>query len=159
MTGATGAVGGFAVQLARLRGLRVVAPAAPADEQLLHALGVEIVVPRSATPARDVRAAVPGGVDGALDAARLGAAALDAVANRGAFVAVAAGTAPPPLRGTRVQNVWIQHDGARLAELVRLVDEGRLALPVEKTMPLEDVARAHERLAAGGLRGRLVLVP
>ncbi|MFJ6198874.1 zinc-binding dehydrogenase [Micromonospora sp. NPDC092111] len=50
-------------------------------------------------------------------------------------------------------------DGPRLAELAALVDAGRLTPEVADTLPLEEVARAHERLAAGGVRGRLVLVP
>ncbi|MEU8610013.1 zinc-binding dehydrogenase [Actinoplanes sp. NPDC048791] len=40
-----------------------------------------------------------------------------------------------------------------------MVDAGLLTLRVADTIPLAGVARAHERLAAGGLRGRLVLVP
>ena len=83
--------------------------------------------------------------------------ALDAVRDKGAFVAVAAGTAPVPLRGTRVHNVWIHTDGPRLAELAALVDAGQLTPRVATTLPLEQVATAHERVAAGGLRGRIVL--
>ena len=54
---------------------------------------------------------MPGGVDGALDAGLVGMPALDAVRDKGAFVAVAAGAAPVPLRGTRVHNVWIHTEG------------------------------------------------
>ena len=36
---------------------------------------------------------------------------------------------------------------------------GLLTLRVADTYPLEHAAKAHERLEAGGLRGRLVLVP
>jgi NADPH2:quinone reductase len=103
---------------------------------------------------------VPAGVDGALDAAVVGVAALDAVRDQGSFVAVAAGAAPMPLRGTRVHNVWIRTDGpqlAELAELAALVDAGRLTPRVAATLPLEEVAAAHQRVGAGGLRGRIVL--
>ena len=95
---------------------------------------------------------------GALDAAVIGVAALDAVRGGGSFVAVVAGGAPAfPLRGTRIDQVWIRADGARLGELAALVDAGRLTLRVAGTYPLAEVAAAQERLAAGGLRGRLVL--
>ncbi|WP_433626592.1 zinc-binding dehydrogenase [Nocardia sp. CA-120079] len=40
-----------------------------------------------------------------------------------------------------------------------LVDHGHLTLRVAETYPLDAVAAAHQRLAAGGLRGRLVLIP
>ncbi|MDR8411937.1 NADP-dependent oxidoreductase [Nonomuraea sp. 3-1Str] len=159
VTGAAGAVGGFAVQLAAARGLRVVAVAGAADEPLVRELGAELFVPRTARLGEAVRALVPGGVHGALDAAVTGAAALDAVRSRGSFAAVVAGGAPVPLRGTRVFTHWITADGARLADLVELVEQGTLTLRVAETLPLEQAAEAHRRLAKGGLRGRLVLVP
>ena len=62
-----------------------------------------------------------------------------------------------PLRGTRVHNIWIHPDGPRLAELAALVDAGELTPRVAATLPLEQVATAHERVAAGGLRGRIAL--
>jgi hypothetical protein len=101
---------------------------------------------------------VPGGVDGALDAVVAGFSALEAVRDGRSFVAVAAGSAPVPLRGTRVHNVWIRTEPARLAELAAVVDAGRLSLRVASTSPPDSVASAHERLAAGGLRGRIVLL-
>jgi NADPH:quinone reductase len=159
VTGAAGGLGGFAVQLAALRRLRVVAAAGDHDEELVRSLGAELFVPRSADLAAEVRALIPGGVDAAIDAATVGLRALDAVRGGGAFIAVAAGAAPVPLRGTRVTNVWIRADGARLAELASLVDTGRLTLRVAGTYPLTEVAAAHKRLAEGALRGRLVVVP
>ncbi|MBO2464154.1 NADP-dependent oxidoreductase [Actinomadura violacea] len=158
VTGAAGAVGGFAVELAVLRGLRVVAVASAADEALVRGLGAEWFVPRGVHLGDAVRALVPGGVDGALDAALLSVAALDAVRGGGAFTAVAGGAAVPvPLRGIAVHNVWIKADGARLEQLSALVDAGRLTLRVAGTFPLAEAVKAHERLEAGGLRGRLVL--
>ncbi|MGZ9928689.1 alcohol dehydrogenase catalytic domain-containing protein [Streptomyces sp. NC-S4] len=153
VTGAAGGVGGFAGQLAARRGLRVVAVA-------VRAAGADLVVPRGAADlAAEVRSLVPGGVDGALDAALLGVAALGAVRNRGCFVAVSAGAAPIGLRGVRVDHVWVAADGAALAGLSALAGRGELTLRVADTLPLDRAAAAHHRLAAGGLRGRLVLVP
>ena len=43
----------------------------------------------------------------------------------------------------------------RFAELLR----GGLTARVAGTYPFEEAVRAHERLAKGGVRGRLVLVP
>jgi NADPH:quinone reductase-like Zn-dependent oxidoreductase len=86
-----------------------------------------------------------------------GISALDGVRDGGSFVAVAAGAAPTPLRGTRVHNVWIRTDAPRLAELAALVDARRLTPRVAAVQPLDTVAAAHERLSAGGVRGRIVL--
>lgn len=159
VTGAAGAVGGFATQLAVAHGIRVVAVAGAGDEALVRGFGAELFVPRTAWLGEAVRALVPGGVDAALDAAVTGAAALDAVRTQGAFAALVAGAAPPPLRGIRVFNQWIRADGARLAELAALAEAGSLTLRVAGTMPLDQVAAAHKALAEGGLRGRLVLTP
>ncbi len=157
VTGAAGAVGGYAVALAKARGYRVVAVAGSADEALVRGFGAEVFVPRGDFLADRVRAEIPGGVDAALDTALLGLEALDAVTNRGRFVVFAAGAAPIPLRGIKVEHVWIRADGAALAGLATLVDDGVLALRVAETLPLHEAAKAHELLAAGGLRGRLVL--
>lgn len=158
VTGAAGAVGGFALELARLAGLRTVAVARAGDEPLVRELGAEWFAEPSPQLGATVRDLVPGGVDGAIDAAVIGIAALDAVRNRGAFVALASGAAPPPLRGTHVHQQWIAADGARLAALAALADAGRLTLRVEDTLPLAAVAEAHRRLERDRPRGRLVLV-
>jgi NADPH2:quinone reductase len=159
VTGAAGAAGGYAVALAHARKLRVVAVASEADEAPVRAFGADEFVPRGPSLGDRVRAVVPGGVDAALDTALVGLDALDAVRGGGEFVAFAAGAAPIPLRGIRVRTVWIRADGERLAELARLAENGTLPLRVAGTLPLTEAAAAHERLAAGGLRGRLVLVP
>jgi NADPH:quinone reductase-like Zn-dependent oxidoreductase len=156
VTGATGAVGGFAVELAVRRGLRVVAQAGSKDEEFVRGLGAEWAVGRDASDlASDVRRLVPGGTDGALDTAGHGVRALAAVRTRGAFATVVGGSAPLPLRGIRVHQQWISADGAALAELAAM----GLTLRVAGILPLERAAEAHDRLAAGGIRGRLVLVP
>jgi NADPH:quinone reductase-like Zn-dependent oxidoreductase len=111
-------------------------------------------VPRGPDLADRVRALVPGGVDAVLDTALLGLDALDAVRGGGEFVAFAAGAAPISLRGIRVRHVWIRADGERLAGLAAA---GTLRPRVAGVLPLSRAAEAHERLAAGGLRGRLVL--
>lgn len=159
VTGAAGAVGGFAVELAAAQGIRVVATAAEADEPLVRKLGAEFFVPRGARLGEAVRALVPGGVDAAIDAAVLGAEALDAVRSQGAFVALVGGGEPRPLRGIRVVNTWIRADGPQLAHLATLAGSGALTLRVAETYPLDRAAEAQRRLGRGGLRGRVVLVP
>ncbi|MCF2527677.1 alcohol dehydrogenase catalytic domain-containing protein [Yinghuangia soli] len=160
VTGAAGGVGGFAVELAVRRGLRVAGTATAADEALVRGLGAEWFVPREVPRlASAVREAVPGGVDGALDAAVLGGAAvLGAVRNRGAYTVL--GPVPAvPLRGIATSNTWITADGPQLAALAGVAAQGGLTLRVAGTYPLAEAEEAYRRLAAGGLRGRLVLIP
>ncbi|MBF6204996.1 NADP-dependent oxidoreductase [Nocardia sputi] len=159
VTGAAGAVGGFAVELAAARGVRVVASASPADEDTVRALGATDFVPREASLPDAVRTLIPGGVDAALDAAALGPQTLAAVRGGGRFVSISVPNTPIPLRGIDVRTVLVRADRAQLDDLVARVDAGELTLRVAETLPLTSVADAHRRLAAGGLRGRLVLVP
>ncbi|WP_157248035.1 NADP-dependent oxidoreductase [Nonomuraea typhae] len=150
VTGAAGALGGYAVQLGRLRGLEVTAMAGDADEELVRALGAGGFVARTARPEP---------VDGVLDAAVIGTPALAFARDGGAYAAVIPNAVPAPERGVRTGGIEVKPDGARLAELVHLVERGHLALRVAGTHPLEEAEHAHARLAAGGLRGRLVLLP
>jgi len=159
VTGAAGGVGGYAVELGVLRGLRVVAQAGAADADLVRSLGAAEVVPRDGDPVAAARAVAPGGVDGVLDAAVVGPALLGAVRDGGAFVAVIDPALPTPKRDVRTAKVSVRGDGAHLARLVGLVEEGRLSLRVAATLPFAEAAEAHRRLEKGGVRGRLVLVP
>ncbi len=159
VTGAAGGLGGYLVELAALRGIRVVAVAAPGDEALVRGFGAEWFVARGADLAGAVRAVVPGGVDGVVDAAVVGLPALDAVRGGGVFVAVGAGQAPLPLRGIRASTVFVRADAAQLRDVVKLAEAGRLTTRVAGVYRLDRAAEAHERLVRGGVRGRLVLTP
>jgi NADPH:quinone reductase-like Zn-dependent oxidoreductase len=159
VTGAAGAVGGFALELAALRGVHTVALARPGDADLVRDLGAREVLTSAERLGLAVREVVPGGVDAVIDAAVLGIAAHDGLRDGGTFVALVAPFAPPPIRGTRVVVQEVAADGARLAELAALVDAGRLTLRVAEELPLAEGAKAHELVEAGGRRGRVVLVP
>ncbi|MEU9140862.1 NADP-dependent oxidoreductase [Streptomyces sp. NPDC048404] len=150
ITGAAGAVGGYAVQLAARLGASVTALAREGDEELVRSLGADRFVSDGVAPRS---------VDAVLDAAILGADALEWVRDGGAFMGVIPGAQPASVRGVRTSAVEVAADGARLAELVSLVDEGALTTRVAGTYALDEAVKAHARLAEGGLRGRLVLVP
>jgi NADPH2:quinone reductase len=158
ITGAAGAVGGFAAELAVLAGLRVYAVAGERDEEFVRHTGATFVA-RSADPAASLRALVPGGVDGLYDAAMLGEPALHAVRDGGVFVNVSSARVPAAERGIRTEGMGVRSDGTRLADLVRLAEQGSLAVRVAETLPLTEVAAAHALVAKGGLRGRVVLTP
>ncbi|WP_217235333.1 NADP-dependent oxidoreductase [Streptomyces sp. AC555_RSS877] len=150
VTGAAGAVGGFAVQLAAHRGVSVTALAREGDAELVRSLGASSFT---------AGAVEPGSVDAVLDAAVLGERALAWVRDGGAFAGVIPKAAPAPVRGVRVGAVEVSADGPRLAELGALVDQGVLTLRVAETYALDEAPKAHARLAEGGVRGRLVLIP
>lgn len=150
VTGAAGAVGGYAVQLATHRGVLVTGLAREGDEELVRSLGAAHFASGSVED---------GSFDAVLDAANLGGKAFAWVRDGGAYVGVRPGGQPASVRGVRSAAVEVSADGAQLGELVALVDAGVLTLRVAETFPLAEAAKAHARLAEGGVRGRLVLVP
>jgi NADPH:quinone reductase-like Zn-dependent oxidoreductase len=159
VTGAAGAVGGYAIQLARTRGLTIIADAPAGGEDLVRALGADHVIARGPEFAGQVRSLVPGGVPGLVDGANLDAAALPAIADGGA-IATVKGWSGPAERGITVHPIsafTAVTDTALLEELRDLADDGALTFRVAEVMPATLAAEAHRRLATGGLRGRIVL--
>ncbi|HKN93418.1 MAG TPA: NADP-dependent oxidoreductase [Thermoleophilaceae bacterium] len=153
VTGASGAVGGFAVQLAKQAGHRVIATASDGDEAWVSSLGADEVLPRDA----DLGSIEP--VPAVFDAVPLGEPALAAVEDGGTVVSTRKVPDADPARGIRQEVFLIHHDRAELARLVDEVAQGRLRTRVDRTLPLAEAAEAHRLNEAGGLRGKVVLVP
>jgi len=159
ITGAAGVVGGYAIQLGRSEGLRVVADASAADEDLVRRLGADVVVPRGPDVAARMRQVVPEGVDALLDAAVMGAPVLAAVRDGGQVIAVRP-FAGETERGITVSLVLVfhhLHEAGRLARLAEQAAAGVLTPRVADVLPAGRAADAHRRFAAHGVRGRLVL--
>lgn len=159
VTGAAGAVGGYAVQLGKADGLRVIADASPADEQLVRDLGADIVVARGKEFAERIREEVPGGADGLIDAALLDELVAPAVRD-GGRIATVRGFTGAEERGITYHPVLVREYAREQAKLDRLrqqVEDGQVTLRVARTFPAEQAAEAHRILEAGGTRGRLVL--
>lgn len=159
VTGAAGAFGGYAVQLAKADGLLVVADAADKDLELVRSLGADVVVPRGDDFADKVRAAFPDGVDGAADGALLGPKLTGAVKD-GGKVATVRGYKEPGERGVTFHPVWVREYNRRRDLLDRLreqVEAGQVTLRVAGVYPKEQAAETHRLLEAGGVRGRLVI--
>ena len=79
---------------------------------------------------------------------------------QGAFASVAApAPVPPPHATQRFSNVIVRFDQARLcryiADMIRL---GRTA-PIAHRLPLSQAAEAHRLLEAGGVGGKILLLP
>jgi NADPH2:quinone reductase len=159
ISGTAGAVGGYAVQLAKARGLTVIADAVLDGADAVLALGADHVVARGPEFTDEIRQQVPGGVPGLVDGANLDAAALPAIADGGALASLK-GWSGPAERGIAVHPIssfGSVTDTALLEELRDLAEDGTLSLRVGEVMPARLAPEAHRRLAAGGVRGRIVL--
>ncbi len=160
VTGAAGCYGGYVVQLAKADGLRVIADASSADEQLVRELGADIVVPRGDDIAAQIRKVAPEGVDGLADGAAQGALAVGAVRDGGSFASVR-GWGGDGERGVVFHRTSVRdydHRSDLLGALRQQVEDGTVTLRVAATFPPEQAAEAHRLLEARGTRGRCVIV-
>lgn len=158
ISGAAGAVGRFAVQLARASGMQVIADAAPRDVELVRSLGADVVVQRDHDFGTQVRECLPDGVDGLIDGADLGVPALFAVRDGGA-VALLRGDHLGAARETvfrREVFAPLYYGGDKLDRLREQFERGTLAVQLARTFRPIDAPEAHRQLEAGGLHGRIV---
>jgi NADPH:quinone reductase-like Zn-dependent oxidoreductase len=145
--------------LGKADGLTVVADASEADEQLVRDLGADVVVRRGDDVAARIREHCPAGVDGLADGAVQDALVLPAVRDGGA-VATVRGYRGDGQRGLRVFPTLVRRiaeDRAALDRLRQQAEDGVVTLRVARTFPADHAGEAHQVLAAGGVRGRLVL--
>ncbi|MEO7236738.1 MAG: NADP-dependent oxidoreductase [Lapillicoccus sp.] len=162
--GGAGGVGGLVVQLAARRGARVIATAGDRNQSYLRELGAEPLVYGDGLLDR-VREAAPDGVDAVIDTVGTDEAvdtSLALLEDPARLVSIAAfmrggdgitliGGGPGADPGTELRTrAW--------PEVAQLVADGALSLPIERTYPLEQTARAHRDSAAGHTRGKLVVV-
>jgi NADPH:quinone reductase-like Zn-dependent oxidoreductase len=169
--GAAGGVGTAAIQLGAAAGARVVATVrTPEHHQPLADLGAAVVTEPG-------QAADHGPFDVILElvGAPNFAANLDALATGGRLMIIGVGAGSSvaldlrQLMGRRARLLGSslrprpleeKADAARRVEhqVLPLVADGRLKVPVAATFPLEAAQEAYDRFAAGGKLGKLVLV-
>ena len=158
VNGASGSVGSAAVQLAVVRGARVIGTAGPVNHEYLRSLGADPVAYGEGLAER-VRALAPEGVDAALDVAGSGVLPelIDLAGGPERVVTIA------DFAGAREHGVTFSSGNTGravhvLGEIGDLIESGRFALPVARTFPLAEIAAAHRAGEDGRVRGKLVLV-
>jgi NADPH:quinone reductase-like Zn-dependent oxidoreductase len=161
INGAGGAVGGYAVQLAKRAGATVTATASARSADRVRSYGADRVIDYTATP---LPQAVAGQrFDVVLNLVRTDheetARLADLAADGGAFVSTTFPDLDDAGRGVRVVSVFSRSDAAQLAGLVGLVDAGDLRLDVAARRPLTELADVHDEAVAGTLAGKTVLIP
>lgn len=163
--GAAGGVGLMLVQLARLRGARVLGTAGHDSFQLLRRLGAEPVAYGEGLADR-VRETVDR-VDAAVDAVGTDEAvdtSLELVADPTRIATIAGfaragGSGIRKLGGGPGADPGDELRAAAREELARLAGQGRLEVVVAGRYPLDDVASAHREGMRGHTHGKLILVP
>lgn len=161
INGASGAVGGYAVQLASAVGAHVIATAGPSAKAAVEAAGADEVIDHTST---EVAAAVTDPVDVVLNLAPVEPAQLDdlvAVVRDGGVVVSTTVWMPTPgddSRGVRAVDLFVRSDAAQLSELVARVDRGELTVDVAERVPLSELTSVHAAAGSGTLRGKVVVL-
>jgi NADPH:quinone reductase-like Zn-dependent oxidoreductase len=152
-------VGSIAVQLARRTGATVIGLASESNHDWLRAHDI-IPVTYGEGQLQRIREASGGHVDGFIDT--FGGGYVD--------MAIELGVKPERINTIAdfeaVQRLGVQAAGthsaaspAGLAELLGLVADGTLEVPIAATFPLDQVRDAFRELAARHTRGKIVLIP
>jgi len=163
IVGATGGVGSFATQLAAAKGLRVLATASATEADRLRRLGAsEVFGSRKEALVSEVKRAHPDGIDALIDLASDAAsltALTDAVRKNG-WVLTTVFTADEKTlaaRGLRGGNFELKANSTLLNSLANAVKSGKLAVPIEHIIALEDAPAAISRSRAGHSQGKTII--
>jgi NADPH:quinone reductase-like Zn-dependent oxidoreductase len=162
INGAGGAVGGYAVQLAKRAGAHVIATASPRSSERVRSAGADEVIDHTTTPVTD---AVAEPVHVLLNLAPIAPeelAALGALVGDGGVVVNTVPTVPVAAdekRGVRAVGVFVRSDADQLTHLVVLVDGGELHVDVAERVPLTELPAVHAKAAAGSLPGKVIVLP
>jgi NADPH:quinone reductase-like Zn-dependent oxidoreductase len=166
--GASGGVGSYAVQLAKVLGARVTGVTSGPNEALVRGLGADATIDyREAHFAAGVRDQdVVFDTIGRESLASCAPAMTDngtyittipSPATAGQGLAAAARRLVHGGRGRRARIVLCRADGRDLARLAELLDDGRLVSVIDSVYPLADTAAAHARSRTFRARGKIVL--
>jgi NADPH:quinone reductase-like Zn-dependent oxidoreductase len=154
--GGSGVVGGIGVQLARLRGARVIATGSAAHQALIASLGATPVVYGDGLVARVRALGMP--IDAVFDAAGKGALP-DSIELRGGKTRIIT-IADPAARQLGIQfstgSVALPNVAA-LRTVAELAASGKVTVAVAKVLPLAEAAQAHVLLGNGHAPGKIVL--
>ena len=144
VSGATGGVGAYAVQMASAGGAPVLATARPGEaSDFVRGLGADAAIDYTRGPAAAVRAAAPEGVTAVVHAAGDVAALAALLSPGGRLVSALGATAEQAGRDDiTVTGVMAVAEPEKFAALLASVAAGTLRVPVARTYPLDQATRA-----------------
>ena len=154
ITGATGAVGRFAVFAALRLGARVIAAVRATQQELARELGAHDVVVLGEPWAGATFDHVADTIGGTAVAALCRHVACD-----GRIRTVATTPIDPLGLPSEPQFIAVHADGRRLAQLLGDVAAGLVVVPLARRLPLAEAITAHRLVEAGGLGGKVILEP
>lgn len=160
VNGAAGGVGHFAVQLAKWKGAYVIAVASGKHEAFLLGLGADEFIDYTKTNAEDIVRDADLVVDsiGGQGTSRF----LQTIKRGGALFPIfglgADGREEAEKLGIKFSTTQVRSNGAQLAELSGLLNNGKIRVAIDSTFSLADAHKAHERAARGNIQGKIALI-
>ena len=155
--GGSGGVGSFAVQIAKLRGARVIATASTANQDLLRQLGADMTIDYTKTKFEDVAKDVDAVVDpiGRETLAR----SYDVLKKGGILVSLVGRPDPVELekRGLRGASIWAHPNSGDLTEIAHLIDGRKIKPVVTRVLLLGEAIAAQQQAATHHTRGKVVI--
>ena len=161
VSGASGAVGSYAVQLAKAAGAHVIATASADSKDRVRAHGADEILDYTSG---DVSGWVSEPVDVVLNLAPIDPAQLARLAARvrdGGVIVNTTVWMPAPSdaeRGVRGIDLYVHSDTGELTELSSRVDRAELTVDIAERVPLSELVSVHARAAAGALAGKVVVL-
>ena len=155
--GATGGVGGFAVQLAHAKGIHVIGTASQRNQAYLKQLGADEAIDYAAVRFEDVVHDVDAVFD--TQGGDTQARSWKVLKRGGILVSIA----QPPSQaeaekyGVRATMVVNEMKAESLNAITELVDSGKLRAVVDTVLPLSEARRAQELIQTGHTRGKIAL--
>ena len=155
--GGSGGVGGLAIQIAKARGARVIATASTANQDLLKQLGADVAIDYTKQKFEDV----VHDVDFVLDpVGRDTLARSYGVVKKGGIVVTLVSRCDQTeldKRGIRGASLASHPNATELAEITKLIEQGKIKPIVSQVLPLTDAAKADAQAETHHTRGKIVL--
>ncbi len=154
--GASGGVGTFAVQLAKVAGAHVIGTASARNFDMVKSIGADEVIDHTNEDfSKKVRE-----LDMVLDT--IGGETQEkswGVLRKGGVLVstVGADEKAAAAHGVTGRSLMLVSNGARLQEISALVDAGRVSVVIEKEFPLAEARAAQELSQTGHARGKIIL--
>ena len=155
--GGSGGVGGFAIQIAKLRGARVIATASTANQDLLKQLGADVAIDYTKQKFEEVAK----DVDCVLDPVGKDtlARSYGVVKKAGIILALVGQVDSNELKKheIRAAGIWVKPNAKDLSEIAQLIDAGKIKPVVTKILPLTEAVAAEQQAETHHTRGKVVL--
>jgi NADPH:quinone reductase-like Zn-dependent oxidoreductase len=162
VNGAGGAVGGYAIQLAKQAGAVVTATASARSADRVRRQGADEIIDHidfAATPIAITGAPFDVVLNLITTTAEETDALVAVVKDGGFHIGTMVSGPENPERGVHTQRMFVRSDPAQLAELVRRVDAAELTVDVADRRQLSEIAAVHSDSDANRLTGKTILVP